>query len=79
MRTLLTNWDLVRVIRALLALVFLATGILREESVALFAAALLGAQAVLNIGCSGGACTPATGTDVDVDNTGITCEEIHAK
>lgn len=79
MRTLLTNWDLARVIRALLALVFLATGIMREEPVALFAAALLGAQAVLNIGCFAGACAPATRKDVDVDNTEITYEEIHAK
>lgn len=79
MRTLLTNWDLVRVVRALLALVFLATGILREEPIALFAAALLGAQAVLNIGCSAGACAPATRKDVVVDDTEITYEEIHAK
>lgn len=79
MRTVLTNWDLPRVIRAVLAVVFLATGIMRDEPVALFAAALLGAQAVLNIGCFAGACGPAGRKDVEADNKEITYEEIHAK
>lgn len=79
MRTVLTNWDLPRVIRAVLAVVFLATGIMRDEPVALFAAALLGAQAVLNIGCFAGACAPANRKDVDADNKEITYEEIQTK
>lgn len=79
MRTVLTNWDLPRVIRAVLALVFLATGITRSEPVALFAAALLGTQAVLNIGCSAGACSPSARRDVDVADTEITYEEIQTK
>lgn len=79
MRTVLTNWDLPRVIRAVLALVFLATGILRDEPVALIAAALLGAQAVLNIGCFAGACARAGRMDVDAVNKEITYEEIHTK
>jgi hypothetical protein len=79
MRTVLTNWDLPRVIRAVLALIFLATGILRDEPVALFAAALLGTQAVLNIGCFAGACARSDRKDVDAVNKEITYEEIQTK
>lgn len=72
------QWDLVRGIRLVLAVIFLAAGIVSRDGFAFAAAFVLGAQAVLNIGCcgavpcqSGNAVSPASEL-----NKAVTYEEI---
>lgn len=75
---LLHNWDFARGLRAVLALVFLATAIANSEPVAYAAAAFFGLQAVFNIGCCGVACAPGPERNASSKptSTEITYEEI---
>jgi len=52
------NWELARIIRAVLALILLLTYIFDREPLIIFAAAMLGIQAIFNISCPGGSCSP---------------------
>jgi len=72
---LLQNWDMARYIRLGLAVIFLITGIRSGETVALVAAAFLGAQAVFNVGCCGSSCSAPTRTTAS-RTTDVTYEEI---
>lgn len=58
---MLKNWNTARVVRLVLAVVFVAAGIMEHEPIALLAGAILGVQAVLNVCCAGPSCAaPAT-------------------
>ncbi len=46
-------WDAMRILRAVLAVLFLASTIQRPEPMAWFAGGFFGLQALLNIGCCG--------------------------
>ncbi|MBP1675985.1 MAG: hypothetical protein H6Q20_544 [Bacteroidetes bacterium] len=50
-------WDAARVIKAVVAVGLLIGYIVTKESLYAFGAAFFGFQALLNIGCPGGACT----------------------
>lgn len=77
MRTLLQNWNTARVIRLVLAGVFLAAGISKGDTIAYVAAAVFGLQAVFNVGCWGATCAPATTMDQSRINVKeITYEEV---
>lgn len=76
---LMKNWDVPRVIRAALAIVFLVAGLVEHEPMALALSAVLGLQAVLNVGCCGSACARTGGTVNKSANTDITFEEIKGK
>lgn len=55
------NWNTSRLVRLVLAVVFLAAGIVEREPIALLAGAILGVQAALNVCCAGPSCAaPAT-------------------
>jgi len=59
MHALAKNWTLVRVIRLVLACAFLAAGIANGDTIAFVAAAILGVQAIFNVGCAGNSCAAA--------------------
>lgn len=52
------RWDTARLIRLALAAAFLLAGIASGDAFAYTAAAFLGVQAILNVGCCGSACQP---------------------
>ena len=56
MRRLLSNWNFARVLRLVLALVFLGAAIFGGEPIAYVAAGVIGLQAILNVGCCGSTC-----------------------
>ena len=60
MEKLLLNWNIARVLRLVLAGVFLAAGISRGDTIAYVAAAVFGLQAIFNVGCIGASCAPAS-------------------
>jgi hypothetical protein len=62
MRSLLQNWPMPRILRLAFAVVFLAAGLSRGDTLAYFIAAVFGIQAVFNIGCCGATCAPSTAT-----------------
>jgi len=78
MHTLTRNWNLVRVIRLLLAFTFLAAGIAKGDTIAFVAAAVLGVQAIFNLGCAGGSCAAATAESAPLSslNDSVTYEEV---
>lgn len=53
MRQLLRNWDLVRVLRIILAVSFIGYGISTKDYMLIFIGGLFGIQAILNISCCG--------------------------
>jgi len=76
---LLTNWDAMRWMRLVFAIVFLFAGITRHEPIAYAAAAFFGLQALLNIGCCGTACAPQrknAAPTTDRATTEISYEEV---
>ncbi|NDP22881.1 MAG: hypothetical protein GZ091_17655 [Paludibacter sp.] len=56
-KKLFQNWDVSRVIRLVLAIAFGVGYLVSKESIYMFAAIFLGAQAVFNISCPGGSCS----------------------
>lgn len=78
MHALAKNWTLVRVIRLVLAGAFLAAGIANGDTIAFVAAAVLGVQAVFNVGCAGNSCAPADPERVPLSSMSdnITYEEV---
>lgn len=58
-KKLFQNWDISRIIRLVLAVAFAVGYLVSKESIYLFAAVFLGAQAVFNIGCPFGSCSTA--------------------
>lgn len=55
-KQLLTEWDISRIIRLVLGVILLIAYISTKENVYLGLALFFGVQALLNIGCPGGAC-----------------------
>lgn len=56
MAKLLANWPAARLLRLVLAVLFAGAALREGEPIAWVAAALLGVQAVFNMGCCGTAC-----------------------
>lgn len=56
MERLLTNWDAMRWLRLVIAVMFLFAAISRNEPFAYAAAVFFGFQAIWNVGCCGAAC-----------------------
>lgn len=56
LKKLLSGWDFARFFKLGISLAFLAGYFSTKESLYLAGAAFLGVQAILNIGCPGGAC-----------------------
>jgi len=78
MNTLLHNWNFARGLRLVISLVFLAAGVSKGDTVAYVAAAFFGIQAILNVGCGGMLCAPAsTRPEPEVNVTAVTYEEVH--
>lgn len=77
MRDLLRNWTTARVLRLVLAAVFLAAGISEGETLAYIAAAVFGVQAIFNVGCCGASCAAppanrkAVGVVQEVDHENV--------
>ncbi len=76
---LLKNVDVARIIRAALAMVFLVAGLVEHEPMALLLSAVLGLQAVFNLGCCGPTCVRPRDTLTKSANTEITYEKIQRK
>jgi hypothetical protein len=78
MRTLLTNWSFARVVRLVLALMFLVAGYSKGDAVAYFAAAFFGVQALLNLGCCGTSCTSVErAAAIEGEVTDVSYKEVH--
>ncbi len=65
--TLLRGWTTARLIRLLLAVVFLIAGLDRGDLPAYAASGILGVQALFNIGCCGTACNAVRSSDPVAD------------
>lgn len=64
MRQLLQNWDLVRVLRIILAVSFIGYGISSKDYMLILLGALFGIQAILNVSCCGkGGCAGKSKSD----------------
>lgn len=74
---LLHDWNVMRVVRMCLAILFLFAAITRQEPVACLAAVYFGIQAVFNMGCCGMGCQPVRKADQasELEST-VTYEEI---
>lgn len=62
------NWSLSRVLRLLVGLVLLVVGFVNHDSVLRFFGLLFSLQALLNLGCMGGACAIPPRGDLKSDN-----------
>ena len=78
MDRILKGWHAMRVLQAVIAVVFLFAAITRNEPVAWFAAIFFGVQALFNVGCCGmGSCsTSATRVTTPLPSEPIVYEEI---
>jgi hypothetical protein len=62
------NWSVSRVLRLLVGIVLLVVGFVNHDSVLRFFGLLFLLQALLNLGCMGGACAIPPGKDLKSDN-----------
>ena len=68
MRTLLSNWNLMRIIRLVLGTVILVQGIIGKDFVSIVFGVLFGGMAVLNMGCCSGGCSVNTSSENEAKN-----------
>ncbi len=77
MERLLTNWDAMRWLRLVIAMLFLFAGISRSDPFAYAAALFFGFQALWNVGCCGAACAPTqNSTDLKDEVRDVSFEEV---
>lgn len=53
MKTILQGWNVMRILRLVLAAVILVQGIIASEMASIFLGAVFGGMALLNVGCCG--------------------------